>query len=72
MKNRVWTLWQVITSSVLGAIAVTVLSLQGEHASVIETILIFFSSSAFLFLVFFSTAKLFNVCFRRWDSSNKE
>lgn len=72
MKNGAWPLWQVITASLLGAIAVTIISLQSEQGTVVEAILIFCLSSVFLFIVFFSAARLFNALYRRWNSFNQE
>lgn len=72
MKNGAWPLWQVITASLLGAIAVTIISLQSEQGTLVEAILIFCLSSVFLFIVFFSAARLFNVLYRRWSSFNQE
>lgn len=72
MKNGAWPLWQVITASLLGAIAVTIISLQSEHGPLVEAILIFCLSSVFLFIVFFSAARLFNALYRRWNSFNQE
>lgn len=72
MKNGAWPLWQVVTASLLGAIAVTIISLQSEQGTLVEAILIFCLSSVFLFIVFFSAARLFNVLYRRWSSFNQE
>ena len=72
MKNGAWPLWQVITASLLGAIAVTIISLQNEQGTLVEAILIFCLSSVFLFIVFFSAARLFNALYRRWNSFNQE
>ena len=72
MKNGAWPLWQVITASLLGAIAVTIISLQSEQGTLVEAILIFCWSSVFLFIVFFSAARIFNVLYRRWSSFNQE
>lgn len=72
MKNGAWPLWQVITASLLGAIAVTIISLQSEQGTLVEAILIFSVSSVFLFIVFFSAARLFNALYRRWNSFNQE
>ena len=72
MKNGAWPLWQVITASLLGAIAVTIISLQSEQGTLVEAILIFCLSSVFLFIVFFSAARLFNALYRRWNSFNQE
>jgi len=72
MENEVWPLWQIITASLLGAIVVTIISLQSEQGTLVEAILIFFVSSVFLFIVFFSAARLFNALYRRWNSSNQE
>ena len=72
MKNGAWPLWQVITASLLGAIAVTIISLQSEQGTLVEAILIFCLSSVFLFIVFFSAARIFNVLYRRWSSFNQE
>ena len=72
MKNGAWPLWQVITASLLGAIAVTIISLKSEQGTFVEAILIFCLSSGFLFIVFFSAARLFNALYRRWNSFNQE
>lgn len=72
MKNGAWPLWQVITASLLGAIAVTIISLQSEQGPLVEALLIFCLSSVFLFIVFFSAARLFNALYRRWNSFNQE
>ena len=72
MKNGAWPLWQVVTASLLGAIAVTIISLQSEQGTLVEAILIFCLSSVFLFIVFFSAARLFNALYRRWNSSDQE
>ena len=72
MENVVWPLWQIITASLLGAIVVTIISLQSERGTLVEAILIFCLSSVFLFIVFFSAARLFNALYRRWNSSNQE
>ena len=72
MKNGAWPLWQVVTASLLGAIAVTIISLQNEQGTLVEAILIFCLSSVFLFIVFFSAARLFNALYRRWNSFNQE
>ena len=72
MENEVWPLWQVITASLLGAIVVTIISLQSEQGTLVEAILIFCLSSVFLFIVFFSAARLFNALYRRWNFSNQE
>lgn len=72
MKNQAWPLWQVITASLLGAIVVTVISLQSEQGTLVEAILIFCLASVFLFIVFFSAARLFNALYRRWNSSDQE
>lgn len=72
MKNGAWPLWQVITASLLGAITVTIISLQSEQGPLVEAILIFCLSSVFLFIVFFSAARLFNALYRRWNSFNQE
>jgi len=72
MKNGAWLLWQVVTASLLGAIAVTIISLQSEQGTLVEAILIFCLSSVFLFIVFFSAARLFNALYRRWNSFNQE
>ncbi|AHI18665.1 hypothetical protein CCASEI_00400 [Corynebacterium casei LMG S-19264] len=72
MKNGAWPLWQVITASLLGAIVVTIISLQSEQGTLVEAILIFCLSSVFLFIVFFSAARLFNALYRRWNSSDQE
>jgi len=72
MKNGAWPLWQVVTASLLGAIAVTIISLQSEQGTLVEAILIFCLSSVFLFIVFFSAARLFNALYRRWKSFNQE
>mgnify|MGYP006872507409 FL=1 len=72
MKNGAWPLWQVVTASLLGAIAVTIISLQSEQGTLVEAILIFCLSSVFLFIVFFSAARLFNALYRRWNSFNQE
>lgn len=72
MKNGAWPLWQVVTASLLGAIAVTIISLQSEQGTLVEAILIYCLSSVFLFIVFFSAARLFNALYRRWNSFNQE
>lgn len=72
MENGAWPLWQVITASLLGAIAVTIISLQSEQGTLVEAILIFCLSSVFLFIVFFSAARLFNALYRRWNSFNQK
>lgn len=72
MENGFWPLWQVIAASLLGAIAATIISLQSEPGTLVEAILIFCLSSVFLFIVFFSAARLFNALYRRWNSFNQE
>ena len=51
---------------------VTIISLQSEQGTLVEAILIFCLSSVFLFIVFFSAARLFNALYRRWTFSNQE
>ncbi|RMB57215.1 hypothetical protein D9543_10045 [Corynebacterium macginleyi] len=72
MKYGIWPLWQVITSSLLGAIVVTIISLRSEEGTLVEGILIFCLSSVFLLIVFFSSARLFNALYRRWHSPSQE
>lgn len=51
-ENGTWPLWQVIASSALGVIAVTVISQIEESGSAAEMILVFCLSLAFLNLSF--------------------